>query len=99
VAIEASSLELITRYVANGDGIGVSIAVPDLLKHPRVRVLPLGDFAPLELAALWPGEPSPLLRSFLAEAQRYLRESWPQAAVEDLLPSRKAGKKARVRAT
>lgn len=85
VAIEASSLELITRYVANGDGVGVSVAVPDLLKHPRIRILPLDDFAPLELAALWPGAPSPLLRSFLTEAQRYIRESWPQAAVEDRL--------------
>jgi len=84
-AIEASSMELITRYVANGDGIGASIAVPHLLNDTRVRVLALDDFPPLELSALWPGAPSPLLRTFLAEAQRYIRENWPQAALVDQL--------------
>lgn len=83
VAIEASSMELITRYVANGDGVGVTVAVPDLLRHPRIRIIPLDDFAPLELVAQWPGTPSPLLRTLLAEAQRYIRENWPQAAVTD----------------
>ncbi len=86
VAIEASSMELITRYVANGDGVGVSIAVPDLIKHPRVRCLPLEGFAPVELAAVWPGEPTPLLRAVLAEIQRYITEFWPAAAVAEKLP-------------
>ena len=88
VAIEASSMELITRYVANGDGVGVSIAVPDLIKHPRVRSLPLDGFAPVELAAVWPGEPTPLIRAVLAEIQRYIGEYWPAAAVPDKLPGR-----------
>jgi len=87
VAIEASSMELITRYVANGDGVGASIAVPHLVKGPQVRMLPLEGFAPVELAALWPGQPSPLLRTLLLECQRYVRESWPEAAVQDSLPA------------
>lgn len=91
VAIEASSMELITRYVANGDGVGASIMVPDLVEHPHVRILPLEGFAPIELAALWTGEPSPLLRSLLAEAQRYIRESWPTAALDGRLPAAAGG--------
>lgn len=81
VAIEASSIELITRYVANGDGVGVSIAVPDLPHHPLVRALPLAGFAPVELVALWPGQPTPLVRAVLVEMQRFVAESWPDAAL------------------
>ena len=76
-------MELIARYVANGDGVGVTIAVPDVVQHPRVRSLALAGFAPVELAALWHGEPSALIRSVLAEMQRYIAETWPEAALED----------------
>jgi DNA-binding transcriptional LysR family regulator len=85
VTIEASSMELIARYVANGDGVGVSIAVPGMTKHPSVSVLPLEGFAPIELAALWHGKPTPLLRSVLSEMQRYITESWPEAELADRL--------------
>lgn len=85
VAIEASSMELITQYVANGDGIGVNIAMPDIVRHRYVRVLPLDDFEPVELVALWHGEPTPLMRAVLEEIQSYGRESWPQAACTDRL--------------
>ncbi len=77
LAIEASSLRLITQYVANGDGIGVSIAVPELVKHPSVRVLPLDGFEPLELAAVWQGEPAPVLQALLQEMRRYAAHFWP----------------------
>lgn len=85
VAIEASSMELISQYVANGDGVGVSIAVPDQVRHPRVRSLPLEGFAPVELVAAWRGQPAPLLHSVLAEMQRFVRECWPAAAMADIL--------------
>jgi DNA-binding transcriptional LysR family regulator len=74
VAVEASSLRLVTQYVANGEGIGVSIAVPELVEHPQVRVLPLDGFDRLELAAVWHGEPAPVLKVVLAEIQRYVGE-------------------------
>jgi DNA-binding transcriptional LysR family regulator len=78
---EASSLELITQYVANGEGVGVSIAMPEIIKHRNVRVLPLDDFPAVELGVLWLGEPSPLLRLTLQEISTYVRETWPEQAV------------------
>ena len=78
---EASSLELITQYVANGEGYGVSIATPEITKHRDVRVLPLADFPVIELGMLWQGEPSPLLRLTMQEITTYVRETWPDAAV------------------
>jgi DNA-binding transcriptional LysR family regulator len=77
VTIEASSLSLITQYVADGRGVGVSVLLPELVKRPNVQVFVLEDFEMLEVAALWRGELTPLLRAFLDESQRYASELWP----------------------
>lgn len=82
-SIEASSMGLATRYVANGYGVGVSLGETEVVKHRDVRVLPLEGFAPVEMAALWNGEPSPLVRVVLEESQRYVAKHWPQLAVAD----------------
>lgn len=84
-SIEASSMGLVTRYVANGYGIGVSLDHTEVVKHPDVRVLPLEGFDPIEIAALWSGEPPPLVRLILEEAQRFVAKHWPELAVADKL--------------
>ncbi len=85
-AIEASSLDLITRYVANGYGIGLSVDAKAIIKDPLVRVLPLEDFEPVEVAVLWNTETTPFLRAVLTEMQRYVEEHWPDWACHDKLP-------------
>lgn len=82
-AIEASSMDLVTCYVANGYGIGVSLRLAEVSKHPAVRVLPLDGFEPVEMAALWNGAPTPLVRVALEESQRYVARQWPDWAVAD----------------
>ncbi len=85
-AIEASSLDLITQYVASGQGIGVNVNLAGVCRHPRVRILPLDGFDPLEVAALWHGQPTPVIRTVLEESQKYVREFWPQWQCDDALP-------------
>ena len=85
-SIETSSMDLVTRYVANGYGIGLSIHANEVVKHPLVRVLPLEGFELVEVAALWNGKPTPLLRAVLVEAQRYVQQTWPQWRCEETLP-------------
>lgn len=85
-AIEASSMELITQYVANGDGVGVNISIAEVVRHPQVRVLPLDGFDRLELVALWSGEPTPLIRMLLTAAQLYAAQHWPDWASKEKLP-------------
>jgi DNA-binding transcriptional LysR family regulator len=80
ITIEASSLHSVTEYVANGHGAGVSLLLPELVENPKVRVLKLDGFDLMEVAAIWRGEGSPLLRSVLEECQRYAREMWPETA-------------------
>ena len=86
-SIEASSMELVTRYVANGYGIGVSLGQTEIVKHPAVRVLPLEGFDPVEMAILWHGEPTPLVRAVLEEAHGYVAQHWPDLATGDELPA------------
>jgi len=82
-SIEASSMGLVTRYVANGYGIGVSLGDTEVVKHPDVRVVPLEGFEPVEIAALWTGEPSPLVQVVLDESRRFVAKHWPGLAVEE----------------
>ena len=68
--IEASSLDLISTYVLNGYGIGLSVAVPGQPFPPRLRALPLEGFKPVELGVLWSGALNPLENTLLEEIQR-----------------------------
>lgn len=85
--VEATSVELVTRYVSHGEGYGVNVAIPEVIKHRDVRALPLDGFEPMTMGILWRGEPTSLVRSMIQEAQRYARETWPKWAVTDELPS------------
>jgi len=68
--IEASSTDLIETYVAGGLGIGVSVAVPGQILPENVRVLPLKNFPPALIGALWQGKNTPLLDAFLDMARQ-----------------------------
>ena len=90
-AVEASTVELVMRYVANGEGFGViNHAVLASVKHRDVRVLPLEGFAPMIMAVLWHGEPSALLREVIDGVQRYAREAFPQWKCPEEPPWREA---------
>jgi DNA-binding transcriptional LysR family regulator len=81
--IEASSLDLVTRYVANGDGIGLNVQVRPGAKSRGVRALALNDFAPMTMGALWRGEPSPLVQAAVGSVRAYARTTWPEWACEE----------------
>ena len=66
-SIEASSVDLIETYVANGLGIGVSVAIPKKTLPPNVRALPLRGFPPVVVGAMWRGRMTSLMQAFLEE--------------------------------
>ena len=68
-SIEASSADLVETYVANGLGIGVSVAIPKKALPENIRVLPLPDFPPVVIGAMWRGRTTQLLQVFLNEFQ------------------------------
>jgi DNA-binding transcriptional LysR family regulator len=71
--VEINSSDSIEAYVAGGFGIGLSVAVPRAKMSPKVRTLELPGFAPVLVAALWRGKPTPPLRALLDEMQAEAR--------------------------
>ena len=69
-AYELASLELITRYVAAGFGVGLALAVPGASLPPGVRALELPGFPEILFGGFTNGPPSELAGSFLDEAQK-----------------------------
>jgi len=73
-SIEASSIDLIETYVAAGLGVGMSVKVPGRPFPENVRALPLENFPPARIGALWHGKITPLLDAFLNETKRRAKE-------------------------
>ena len=84
--LEATSLDLVTRYVANGDGVGVNVLTSPGARIPGVRLLPLKEFEPVTIGALWRGDLTPLNRAMIEAVQTYAAQRWPEWAATDKLP-------------
>lgn len=67
--IEVSSLDVLETYVRNGYGLGLTVVVPKAATSDGVRLLPLPDFAPVTIGALWQGKLVPMTQAFLGELQ------------------------------
>ncbi len=67
--IEVGTVELVETYVANGYGIGLSIAIPKTKHKPQIRHLPLEDFPPVTFGVLWQGKLQPITQAFLTTIQ------------------------------
>jgi DNA-binding transcriptional LysR family regulator len=73
-SIEASSADLIEAYVANGLGIGVSVAIPKKTLPAGVGALPLDGFPPVVIGAMWRGCKTPLMEAFIEEMKLHAKE-------------------------
>ncbi|MFZ5495729.1 MAG: LysR family transcriptional regulator [Verrucomicrobiota bacterium] len=78
--VEATSLDLVTRYVANGDGIGLNVLVERKARPRDVKVIPLPGFSPLTMGALWRGQASETVRAVIDGVRAYARATWPDWA-------------------
>jgi DNA-binding transcriptional LysR family regulator len=72
--IEVSSFEMVQAYVANGYGIGVTVAVPKTNYHSRVRPLPLEGFELVVFGVLWQGGRNPLLEALIKSVENSVRK-------------------------
>ena len=69
-AYELASLELITRYVASGFGVGLALGIPGASWPSGVRALPLPGFPEILFGGFTNGPPGELATTFLDEAQK-----------------------------
>ena len=67
-SVEASSIDLVEAYVANHLGIGLTVVQPWRPLPAGVRALPLADFPPALIGAVWRGKITPLVAAFLEVA-------------------------------
>jgi DNA-binding transcriptional LysR family regulator len=70
-SIEASALDLVAAYVAGGLGMGVSVLVPQISFPPAIRAVPLPDFPPVAIGAMWRGKATPLVQACLDQFQSH----------------------------
>ena len=66
---QAMAAWLIELYVANGYGIGLTVAAPGFKSPPGVSVIPLPGFPPVIVGIAWAGKLSPIAQQFLAEVE------------------------------
>ncbi len=67
--VEVSAMDLIPIYVSLGFGVGLSVSVPRAKMARDLRVLPLPQFPPLVVAALWQKNLSRANTAFLAQVK------------------------------
>ena len=63
--VEVSQLDLIPSYVRAGFGIAISVAAPGEPAPVKIRQIPLTNFPPLVIAAVWQGKLPPIAEAFL----------------------------------
>jgi len=67
--IEVNSTRLIECYVENGYGVGATVATPNFKATAALKVIPLPNFPPVTIGAVWAGELAPIPRQFLMELE------------------------------
>ena len=72
-----STLELVETYVAEGFGFGTGVVIPGLKPNDQVRQIPLPDFPPLMIGAVWAGAASPLVQTLVSSFAETCRLSPP----------------------
>lgn len=77
--VEATSLDLVTRYVADGEGIGLNVALGRRSSVPGVRVLPLDGYTPLTMGALWSKPTAEMVPRLVEAVRAHARTQWPEA--------------------
>ncbi|MEY4482721.1 MAG: hypothetical protein RL693_173 [Verrucomicrobiota bacterium] len=81
-SLELSSLELVSRYVTEGFGVGLSLHVPGTPWPQGVRALPLADFTEVAFGGLWMGKLTPIKECFLNEAAQLAKEQHPKLSTK-----------------
>jgi DNA-binding transcriptional LysR family regulator len=77
-SLELAGLDLISRYVASGFGVGLGLQVPGSEPPHDLRELPLNGFPEVRFGALTSGRISELTGHFLAEALAVARDMMGQ---------------------
>jgi DNA-binding transcriptional LysR family regulator len=69
-SLEVSSLGLVETYVLNGFGVGLGLYIPKTTHTSGLRLVPLSEFPPVVVGAMWTGKRTPVLDAVIEECHR-----------------------------
>lgn len=69
--IVVASLDLVEAFTLRGYGIGLTVVIPGAKLPAGLRRLPLDDFEPAVIGALWSGKATPVVQTFLDVFKKY----------------------------
>ena len=72
-SVEVNSMEVIRDYVIRGFGVGLGLLIPGVKLPTGMKAIPLKDFPPLVIGALYQGQPKQLVIRFLEAARERAR--------------------------
>ncbi len=78
VSVEVNSTDVIRDYVSRGFGVGIGILIPGLKPPKGVKALPVKNFPPLVIGAMYQGKPKGVVEHFLRIAKEHA-QSLPKA--------------------
>ncbi|MGJ8695103.1 MAG: LysR family transcriptional regulator [Verrucomicrobiaceae bacterium] len=70
-SVEVNSMEVIRDYVVRGFGVGLGLSIPGVKLPAGMKAIPLADFPPLVIGALYQGQAKALVSRFLETAQAH----------------------------
>lgn len=80
--IEVTTIDLVARYVAAGNGIGLNVLVNPKARPRGVRILELDGFSPVVMGAIWRGELTAHAKAAVDGVRAYAKTRWPDWVCE-----------------
>lgn len=65
LTMEVNSLDVVRQYVSLGFGAGIGVEIPHAPEDNSVKTIPLPQFPPLVIGAIYQGKPKPIAQDFL----------------------------------
>jgi DNA-binding transcriptional LysR family regulator len=71
--VEVGNFDVIRDYVKHGFGIGMSVVIPGTQAPSGLRQIPIVDFAPVQVVAVYLREPKPVVSWFVNELKGFVK--------------------------
>lgn len=72
--VEVGNFDVIRDYVKHGFGVGMSVIIPGAAAATGLRQIPIPDFAPVQVVAVYLKEPKPVVSWFVHELKGFVKQ-------------------------
>ncbi|MCW1883709.1 LysR family transcriptional regulator [Luteolibacter flavescens] len=87
--VEVGNFDVIRDYVKHGFGVGMSVMIPGVQVTGGLRQIPIREFAPVQVVAVYLREPKPVVSWFVNELKGYVRMLIEQTTAGAAAPAKK----------